>query len=1400
MQFIFEMQKSVLLGLFLLMAAVVCGQSYTMPSSGSQTITACSGVLLDSGGEGDYQSGCDAYMIINPAVPGCKVKLTGSYETESGYDYIRVYNGTTTSGTQLGNFSGTGTCNVTSTSGPLLVYFHSDISVQRSGFEFNISCAGGCMCANPNVTVTAGNQTAVLSWNSSQYTNGYILEYGPHGFTVGEGTQVYTANTSYTVNNLNNGAEYDFYVWYDCGNDQIVTDEVPGMVSATPNNVHIMTGDNATITSCSTIIYDNGGPSNNYSSLSNNTLHIHPATSGCKVVLTGTYNTESSFDYIRVYNGNTSTGTPIAEYSGTGSINPPIVSTASSGYLTVVFHSDGTVQNSGFELTEFCVCEIDTTCVDSPYQLHGFDTAFSSMGFHILNRTDQDGTPINVGVFVQSKTPVSIAGDRYFCGEDTITLTASSAVSYLWSTGATSQSISVQDVGVYMVTITDSRGCTATAKHRISPIEDFITSINFPTMCAGGDYSIVGSYDSGHEIEMFHMQSTLSIADTAFLPDGVPCEPYGCSYRSNLTFTDYNDGDVVESVDDIYYVRIKMEHSYIGDIYINITCPNGQKADIMRWSGTGSTQCSSLIPESSRGWQNGYNYESAYFGVAYDYESNDKCDQDASANAPGTPWNYCWSNNTTQGYTYASSAGSLVYRSANVHGNKVDSSNVAAGTQFYHPDESFESLIGCPLNGAWYIEVMDGWGVDNGYLFGWELALTDEYATNVGFDVETIVPDAPWTTVTTDTSFIMSPPAGLEHDTVVNCTLHFFDSDGCSFDSIVQVNVVAAYHEDTTVTTCESFVWHGENYTQSGDYTLSYTSSAGCDSILTLHLTVNNNVESSDTLELVQNQLPYYFAPADTTFPVGSPVQFQFSYILPDQYQCDSLIWQTVIIHENTSQSFDTMVCISDMPFTWQGHTFVVAGDFVDTLMTVTGSDSVVFYHLEVDMLQTVPYNVTLVTCDGGSDGGAEVLADLGQPPYTYLWTNAAGNTVSTDMQMSNVPAGTYFYTVSDTLGCSSSDSVIIQTAFPPLDAGIISSDQSVCVGAVLDPFTGTAASGFSLIEYQWQISYDGQDWQSAPGDNSNQGYTYPLVSEQSFFLRRQANSFCGTVYSDVLTISVFSSYIDTVAVTACQGDSIEYEGIEIPEGLLDVPGEYYIEHSFSSGLCDSVLVLHLKVNPVYERQLEMTLCEGAGYFANGFHIPGTATVGLESMDSTLLLHTSAGCDSVVHLHLDFVDTTLYIVSLTEDFCDEMMAELMVVTDFVDYMWSTGEHFPNISVSQPGLYTVSASLDGCRVSAHYMVEGCNLQLYLPNAISPSKSDGLNDVFALPEALLPQIYDLEISIFSRWGEQVFYSNDKNFRWHGEVNGKLAANTVFNYIIRYNDVNGKPFVVSGQIVVL
>ena len=35
----------------------------------------------------------------------------------------------------------------------------------------------------------------------------------------------------------------------------------------------------------------------------------------------------------------------------------------------------------------------------------------------------------------------------------------------------------------------------------------------------------------------------------------------------------------------------------------------------------------------------------------------------------------------------------------------------------YTPEQSFNNLIGCPLDGFWNITVIDNWPIDNGYVF-----------------------------------------------------------------------------------------------------------------------------------------------------------------------------------------------------------------------------------------------------------------------------------------------------------------------------------------------------------------------------------------------------------------------------------------------------------------------------------------------------------------------------------------------------------------------------------------------------------------------------------------------------------------------------------------------------------
>ena len=369
------------------------------------------------------------------------------------------------------------------------------------------------------------------------------------------------------------------------------------------------------------------------------------------------------------------------------------------------------------------------------------------------------------------------------------------------------------------------------------------------------------------------------------------------------------------------------------------------------------------------------------------------------------------------------------------------------------------------------------------------------------------------------------------------------------------------------------------------------------------------------------------------------------------------------------------------------------------------------------------------------------------------------------------------------------------------LNAGTIAADQNVCDGTNADPFTGTAASGGDNGAYQWQISTNGTDWTIAPGTANTQNYTYPNTVVNNFTLRRAwVSQTCGTVYSNTVTVTDWPNSSDTITADVCLGNPYQENGFNITANQIAEVGEYTFEQHFPSTFCDSAVVLLLTVYPLDETTLEAEVCEGAGYIGHGFAVSSMETVGVDSLSRTMTLQNVNGCDSVVTLRLSVIDTALQIVSLTTDFCEYQSAELMVVTQMTDYVWSTGETSPNIIVTAPGFYSVEASQGDCHNTARYHVTECQYEMYLPNAITPSNADGLNDYFSIPELNQRDMVLFEIAIFNRWGELVFYSTDKNFKWNGEYRGEIQYQTIYNYIIKYTDQAGRPQRVVGNITVL
>ena len=470
------------------------------------------------------------------------------------------------------------------------------------------------------------------------------------------------------------------------------------------------------------------------------------------------------------------------------------------------------------------------------------------------------------------------------------------------------------------------RRLIATTMMTLMPLAGFgqtFRSINFPTdLCAGADTTVSFGYSSTFNIIIDTGTAALSLADRAFLPDGVPCGNMGCSYQSTVTFSDFTPGATITSAQDIEYVRLNMEHSFIGDIYIGIVCPNGTRASLMNWSGNGSSQCRNNVPQGHRSWTSGTNASGGtYLGEAYDYDnSSHKCDSTAESNEPGIGWNYCWSSNTTSGYQYKP-GDALLYRSANTiqHYNTlmhtthstIDSSNVAAGTGFYHPQDNFSTLAGCPLNGQWAVEVIDAYSQDNGYIFEWEMALNPSLIPNpCPLEDKLILSD--YAQRIDDTTFLIHAPDDITSDTTVLFTLTIINSCGDTIDSTVGVRIHTATVGEDFVSVCDSYTFGDSTYTSDDTVHAYGTNQYGCDSMTVLHINVNHSHDTLFRDTVTESELPYVICGYHVT------PQTETSTITIDTLTvegCDSTINVLLTVGYNVFDTIRDTVCRHTLPY-----------------------------------------------------------------------------------------------------------------------------------------------------------------------------------------------------------------------------------------------------------------------------------------------------------------------------------------------------------------------------------------------------------------------------------------------------------------------------------------------------
>ena len=118
-------------------------------------------------------------------------------------------------------------------------------------------------------------------------------------------------------------------------------------------------------------------------------------------------------------------------------------------------------------------------------------------------------------------------------------------------------------------------------------------------------------------------------------------------------------------------------------------------------------------------------------------------------------------------------------------------------------------------------------------------------------------------------------------------------------------------------------------------------------------------------------------------------------------------------------------------------------------------------------------------------------------------------------------------------------------------------------------------------------------------------------------------------------------------------------------------------------------------------------------------------------------------------------------------------------------------YFANDTIYTVMLECVNAA--GCKSSMEQKVVVGHIQLLFPNTFTPNE-DGINDLF---RPVMHGISSIDLSIFNRWGEEIFRTTEIDGAWDGKVAGREAPDGIYTYSIIARDKNAKIIRERGRI---
>jgi len=394
---------------------------------------------------------------------------------------------------------------------------------------------------------------------------------------------------------------------------------------------------------------------------------------------------------------------------------------------------------------------------------------------------------------------------------------------------------------------------------------------------------------------------------------------------------------------------------------------------------------------------------------------------------------------------------------------------------------------------------------------------------------------------------------------------------------------------------CDSHTWiDGLTYTASNNTaTYTLTNAAGCDSVVTLDLTINSSNTGTDVITACDS---YIWIDGNTYSASNNSA----TYILTNAAGCDSVVTLNLTINLSNTGTDVITACDS---YTWiDGNTYTASNNTATyTLTNVNGCDSVVTLDLTINSSNTATDVIS--ACDSYTwiDG---LTYTASNNTATYTLTNAAGcdSVVTLDLTINSSNTGIDVITACDSYIWIDG---LTYTASNNTATYTLTNAEGCDSVVTLDLTINSSNTGTDLItacdSYTW---IDGLTYTA-----SNNTATYTLTNASG----------CDSVVTLDLTIN--SSNTGTDVITACDsytwidGNTYTASNNSATHTLTNING------------CDSVVTLDLTINSSNTGTDVITACDSYTWIDGNTYTASNNT-------ATYTLTNAAGCDSVVTLNL----------------------------------------------------------------------------------------------------------------------------------------------------------------------